>query len=212
MKWDDFYRNKDNLNNLLINLANHNELINEIIREKPKRILEIGVGTGIMGIFLSWLNYKVMAIDINKKILTNAILTSKKLNGKVKFIKCDAFSLKKKFKKKYFDVCFSQGFFEHFNNEEIIKLIEEQLFISKCVIISVPSKYYLKKDFGNERLLDVRKWEKILNNFNFDVKYYGKNKNIKRMLLCLIRYPSVHLKRHNHILIKIKNIHKNCKY
>ncbi len=70
----------------------------------------------------------------------------------------DAFRLSETFRRDEFEVTFSQRFFEHFSDEDIGKLIREQLTVSPIVIFSVPSKWYGVRDFGNERLMTAGEW------------------------------------------------------
>src|SRR3989338_3954086 len=152
--WNKFYLEKRKLRDYLGSTFAHCELFEEILKEKSGNILDIGVGTGITSIFLSHLGYNITAIDNNEKIL----------------------NLDKIFKAGDFNVICSQGFFEHFNNEQICDLLNQQLKIAKTIFISVPSKYYIKKDFGNERLMGIKDWRKILAPFTLNIdfiKYYG---------------------------------------
>jgi ubiquinone/menaquinone biosynthesis C-methylase UbiE len=159
-KWDNFYNKRITLKAFLGNYYSY-EIFEEIINTKPKTILEVGSGTGVMSIFLSHLGYKVTSIDNNKKVLDHAKKNSKKFNGAVKFELGDAFKLK--YKEDSFDIIYSQGFFEHFPDLEIKKLLDEQLRVAKkAVIITIPNSNYPIKDFGNERLLPLKYWIKLI--------------------------------------------------
>lgn len=59
------------------------------------------------------------------------------------------------------DVSFSHGVLEHFDNEQIAKIISNQLKSSKIVLHYVPSAKYKKPSFGDERLLTVQDWQDI---------------------------------------------------
>ena len=158
--WGRFYSQKTTLKDFLGNFYSY-ELFEEIIKKKPKKILEIGSGTGIMGILLSHLGYKVISIDNDKDIVKIAKENNKRFNGKVNFEFGDGFNLK--FSKNSFDICFSQGLYEHFSNKEIKKITDEQLRVCKGhVIISVPNKNYPERDIGNERLVSTKGWVKLL--------------------------------------------------
>ena len=69
---------------------------------------------------------------------------------------------------------------EHFSDQDINKLLQENLRVAKIVIFSVPNNSYPKKDVGNERLLSKFKWEKILqpykilNSVNYSLKMLPK--------------------------------------
>ncbi len=206
--WEEYYSTDLNLHEYLRNLSGHSTLFEEIIHESPSKLLEIGVGTGSMSIFLSHLGFRVIGADNNKKVINEASKLSEKLNGHVEFVKADAYNLVDKFGTDYFDIIFSQGFFEHFDDKEIKKLINEQLKVGKVVFISVPSNFYPKKDLGNERLLSVDEWKKILNNadlqFEF-IKYYGHALfGIKPLIKNFLKQPKFPIAKPGHILIKIK--------
>lgn len=206
--WEEYYSTDLNLHEYLRNLSAHSTLFEEIIHESPSKLLEIGVGTGSMSIFLSHLGLTVIGADNNEKVINKASKLSEKLNGKVKFVKADAYNLVDKFGTDYFDIIFSQGFFEHFDDKEIEKLINEQLKVGKVVFISVPSNFYPKKDLGNERLLSVDEWKKILNNadIQFDfIKYYGHALfGIKPLVKNFLKQPKFPIAKPGHVLIKIK--------
>lgn len=155
--WDSFYGDEvTNMKDFLGNFYSW-EYFDEIHKRKPKGILEVGAGTGSMSILLSHLGYSVISVDNNKGILKKAQKNNDHYNGKVKFQFADAFKLP--FKNNSFDMSISQGFFEHFNNEEIRKLLDEQLRVSKkWVLFSVPNKHYPVYDRGDERLMPLSWW------------------------------------------------------
>ncbi len=158
-EWTDFYGAQVELKDFLHELESHTELFSSIMEEKPVKILEVGVGSGRMSIFLSWLGFDVIGMDNNPKIVKIATQTKKNLNGSASFQAADAFNLP--YKNNTIDCVFSQGFFEHFHDDEIIHLLNEELRVAKTVIFSVPNNYYKKKDFGNERLLSKERWDNL---------------------------------------------------
>lgn len=158
--WDKFYSEDYNLEFLVKNTVCHLDLFKSISLENPKQILEVGSGTGLMSTFLSYLGFDVTSLDNNPRVLTNAKKLVKKFNGKVKFVLADAFKIP--FADNSFDLCFHQGLLEHFEDNEIIKLLNEQLRVGKTVVLSVPNDSYPQKDFGNEKLLPSRFWEELL--------------------------------------------------
>ena len=92
------------------------------------------------------------------------------------FKKADAFNLP--FDDDSFDVCFSQGFLEHFSDDDIRKLLREQLRVSRKVLFSVPSFWYPRQDFGDERLMKKEDWLRILSEFKLEkASYYGIRKS-----------------------------------
>jgi len=206
--WKEFYGKDFSLKDYLGNLSAHSTLFEYIIKEKPKNILEVGVGTGSMGIFLSHLGFDVVGVDNDLDVLRGAIELNERLKGNVDFVQADAFRLDEKFKPKFFDVVFSQGFFEHFSNFEIEKLVCEQLKVSNVVFISVPSNLYPKKDFGDERLLSATSWRNILKKIPVEIKfiiYYGPFfLGFKSLIANFLKDPTLPLLKPSQILIKIQ--------
>ncbi len=160
-KWETFYPPLI-VEQHLYNLSRHRFLISRIIERKPKHILEVGIGSGSLGIFLSTLGLSVVCADNNTNVLENARNNCQQFNGKVTFILADGLSPLPF--NDIFDVSFSQGVAEHFTDEQIRLFINNQLQISKAVILSVPNSSYYKT--FDERLLTIRQWADILSDFN----------------------------------------------
>lgn len=81
------------------------------------------------------------------------------------------------------NVIYHQGLLEHFSNEKIWELLRLQTKNSFAVIFSVPSKFYGKQDFGDERLLTLKEWKEILKPFEvYQLRYYDNNKHILGIL------------------------------
>lgn len=158
--WGEFYKNQVSFNFLVQNASCHLPMFDSILKEKPKKILEVGTGSGAMSVFLSYLGFKVTSLDNDKKVLSNAKDLAKDFNGKVNFVYGDGFKMD--FQDNSFDLAFHQGLLEHFSDEEIYSLLDEQLRVSKAVVLSVPNHRYPTKDFGNERLLSKEQWDKML--------------------------------------------------
>jgi cyclopropane fatty-acyl-phospholipid synthase-like methyltransferase len=135
------------------------------------RLLEIGVGTATMSIYLSKSYFEVIGLDSDPIIVAKAIETNKKLGGYAKFITMDAFNIQTFFKEKSFDIAFSQGTMEHFNNEKLKKILEAQLHVAKYVVFSVPSINWPTEDFGNERRMTVEGWKTLLQDFGFRIEH-----------------------------------------
>lgn len=78
---------------------------------------------------------------------------------------------------------YHQGLLEHFSNDKIKELLELQTAHSFAVIFSVPAKDYGRQDFGDERLLTLKEWEKILEPFEvLQIRYYDDNRHILGIL------------------------------
>jgi len=177
--------------NLLEDILIHSEFIEQIIKESPEKILEVGCGRGTISIFLSQLGHDVTAVDKDEGVVEAAKAASKNLNANVTFNIANASKLP--FKNHYFDICFSQGILEHFSDEDIIRLLKEQLRVSKKVIFSVPSLFYNSREIGDERLLTKSRWEKILKNFEVELSLYyyriqtKRNFNLKLPLMYMAK-------------------------
>lgn len=158
--WTEYYKDGSNLKDFLGNYYSY-EFFEEMIKRKPKKILEIGSGTGVMGILLDHLGFKVTSIDTEEGVVKIAKENNKKFNGKVDFKQGDGFNLK--FKNNSFDISFSQGLYEHLSNREIKRITDEQLRVCKdAIFVSVPNKNYGIKDVGNERLMHTKDWFRLL--------------------------------------------------
>lgn len=135
-------------------------LMNKIIKLLPKTLLEWGYGTGFTAIAVANRGYKVQAYDIEPRLLEFATEARKRYFvtsiGRVEFTATHE-ALKPA------DVVYSQGLLEHFDDAEIIRLLREQLeYADRYVVFSVPSDEYGGQDMGDERLMDVAQWERIL--------------------------------------------------
>ncbi len=169
--WVTFYDGL-NLEDHLYNLSRHRYLISKIVEKKPDLTVEVGCGSGIMSIFLSYLGIEVVVVDIHPGVVKLAIDNTKKFNASLHFILTDALS-PLPIRRGIVDIAFSQGVAEHFNNDEIVSFVKNQLNFTDCVILAVPSKYSYGW-FGDERMLTDREWRNILKIFSIkDICYYG---------------------------------------
>jgi len=81
------------------------------------------------------------------------------------------------------DLIYHQGLLEHLPDNKIKELLRLQAANSFAVIFSVPSKFYGKQDFGDERLLTLQEWKKILAPFEiYQLRYYDDNRHILGIL------------------------------
>jgi len=208
-KWSSLYTRSLSLSEYLENLHVHLPLLVEIIREKPRRILEVGTGSGSMSIFLSHLGYDVTSIDNDEYVVDWARELCERLSGNVTFMIRDASDLCRKFQKAEFDIVFSQGFFEHFSDSQIRLLLSEQLNVGKVVLFSVPSEYYPERwnNLGNERFLSAEEWARILYELdcNIDfIRYYGKRLvSLRGLIKSFVRKPSFSLLKPLHISVRL---------
>lgn len=61
-------------------------------------------------------------------------------------------------------MAYSNGVLEHFGDEDVIKILKEQMEVSKYVIFGIPSTYFNmnEKMLGNERGLTLNEWKKLI--------------------------------------------------
>lgn len=160
MKWRNYYKSPLTVSTLLGNLYGQRDFLSAIHSLSPKTVLEVGTGSGGMAIFLSWLGMRVTSIDIDQQILSQAEEAQTALGGSAKFEMADGFNLP--YGANQFDLAVHQGLLEHFSDAEIRQLLDQQLACCRQVMFSVPNNLYMRKDFGNERLMPKARWEEIL--------------------------------------------------
>lgn len=185
--WGQYYSQEISEEDLLGNINHHKHFISLVEEYAQKasenrvpKLIEIGIGTATMSIYFSRQKYEVLGLDNDINVIFNAIATNKKLGGHANFVMMDANSLNQ-FKNKYFDVAFSQGTLEHFDNEGIVKILSKQLETAKYIVFSVPSIHYPKREFGNERKMTTEEWELILKDGGFNIEkleYYREDTQI----------------------------------
>jgi hypothetical protein len=187
-KWSELYSKNISEKDMIDNIGYHFYFI-DLIRKYAKlsakskipKIIEIGLGNGTMSIFFSRNElYESYGIDNDIDVLRYCINNNKQLCGYAKFLLLDAFDLNL-LKKKDFDVAFSQGTLEHFNNESIFKLLSRQLEIANYVIFSVPSINWATREIGDERKMTLEEWRTLLNEGGFNIvnlEYYKEDLHI----------------------------------
>lgn len=165
--WGEFYRDNDSAIEMNRYVEIHRDFFSSILSERPKKILEAGCGPAIFSIYLSCfgahLDFQCAAVDNDKEIIKIAKKNNRFLMGNVQFVIGDIKRLP--FDDLAFDLSFSQGVLEHFSNDEIELILDEQLRVAKTVLFSVPHFFYHAKDFGNERLLFEWQWKRILRKY-----------------------------------------------
>jgi len=176
--WNDVYAKPADVLHFIENVNVHKKFLEEMCKEKPLRVVEVGCGSGTLSVFMNHMGSVVTAVDVDDNVLKKAETASRELNSSVKFVRGDAFNLP--FGKKEFDVAFSQGVLEHFRDEDIVKMVKEQLRVARKVFFSVPNKNYNRKDFGDERLMKKAEWENLLSGLDVKISKNYYNVRAKR--------------------------------
>lgn len=177
-RWYELYSNdiKKNLGikNYYYQKIRHRSKLIEKIKKytKNKRVLEAGCGTGVFSIKLADLGYESYAVDIDNNMLKIVEAISKEVSSfSPKIVECDIFDLSSYFDNKSLDVVFSIGVYEHFNDNQIGLLLEEQRKISDYIFVGVPTKYFNENEklYGNERFLPYNYWRRLFKENNFNI-------------------------------------------
>lgn len=189
--WSVFYDRDIGESDLQSIITYHREFVTQIeeyasksAKDKVPKLLEIGLGTASFSIYFSRLSYYNIGIDNDHDIIGRSIETNRKLGGFARFIMMDAFDLDM-FKDKYFDLAFSQGTMEHFDNKSAIELLSKQLKVARYVVFSVPSINYEYREYGNERKMRTEDWERLLTGAGFKIEYLGYYQDNKQ-ISCII--------------------------
>ena len=172
--WYDIYLEEISLKGNMVDYVNYKiknkkKLINLIIKYSPnKKIMEAGTGTGIISTYMSSLGYDVTEIDIDRRIQSLAKKISREYikGSKPKFVIKDI--LKLDYDDNFFDVIFSNGVLEHFNDEDIIKILTSEIKQANYVIVGVPTRFFNVDEalHGDERFFKISKWRELIEKSN----------------------------------------------
>lgn len=164
--WELYFTGRKNAPYFIKRWIRHSAFFKALLkgRPRPMKFLEVGIGAATFSMAIASLSRKVWAIDKNPGVVKDAKRRCKRLGADVDIRLGDAFDIP--FPDDSFDIAFSQGVLEHFTDEEIHKLVQEQLRVAKQVLFSVPSEWHPNKLIGNERFMSVKEWLKILDGFN----------------------------------------------
>ena len=141
------------------------KFIDKVIKySENKKVIELGCGTGLMAGYLQKRGLNVTALDLSQTVLNYAheIASQSNIIAPCKYEQGDILNLK--YKKNSFDISYSNGVLEHFNDDEIVKILQQQMNISKYVIFGIPSTYFNmnEKMLGNERGLTLDEWKALI--------------------------------------------------
>jgi len=123
-----------------------------ILARRPKRILEVGAGTGREGHELARRGAIVCALDFSPE----ALRLSRQISGGVRLVRGDA--LATPFRDGSFDLVYHQGLLEHFRDP--LRLLRENHRVVRpggLVLVDVPQKYHIYT-LVKQGLIAVNRW------------------------------------------------------
>lgn len=128
----------------------------------PARLLEVGFGSGATAVLLADLGYRVTALDLSAEVVRAAEkryahwLHSEQLE----FQQADMRVLP--WANRQFDIAYHQGVLEHCSDDVIVEALQEQRRVARWIIFDVPNIKYGAQPFGDERLLRVSHWRRLI--------------------------------------------------
>jgi 2-polyprenyl-3-methyl-5-hydroxy-6-metoxy-1,4-benzoquinol methylase len=175
------------------NAVHHRPLI-DLIEElaavgtegRAPRLLEAGSGSSALALHFSRRNYEVTAIDDDPLMVLRARHISSHLGGYARIL-CMGFDDFDALRRDAFDVAFSQGTFEHWDNAAVRHHLERQLQVARHVVLSTPSVHWPHRDFVNERKMSADEWKTILSSVDADLVHLGAYRRDQHILAALRR-------------------------
>jgi len=165
VKWGDVYTSMATEYEILATHSFHPPVVSAVIAmaeicQRP--VLEVGVGSGAFTVFLARAGLEIVGIDTEPGIvrMVRELVKQNGLSRTVKIQRMDGFDLK--FKAGEFSVAFSQGLLEHFDDEEIARLLAEQRRVAELVVFSVPSVTWVNPKLADERRMSLNGWRAVL--------------------------------------------------
>lgn len=172
MSWYNVYLNeikqKKNAKNYIEDKIKHKQVFIKLLKKyskNNKKLIEAGCGTGIISSYMASKEYDVLGIDIDEEILQLSTNLAKEYFDEDKKLKFEKMSiLDMQFSKEEFDVCFSNGVLEHFEDEDIICSLKNQMNISRYVVLGIPTQFFDKTEalYGDERFLPLEYWRYLI--------------------------------------------------
>src|SRR3989338_6146617 len=142
--------------------------------ERDKLILEAGCGTASNSIFLASKGFRVVGINRDGKNLDLARKNAKTFGTKIDFVEKEVLNL-------------------DYPDEEIIRLLNQQLKISKHVIISIPSNFFRQEQVinGDERFLSKKHWKNLISKSNGHlIESFGYFYDSEEIKICALKLLS----------------------
>lgn len=173
--WIQHYKNK--LGKISFNIEDFQKFyietkpyIDIIMAHNPKRVIEVGSGLARDSLLLAQHGIKSTAFEIDEKLLNASKESAENLKVDLDTICGDFFNLDKYIRKDEYDIAIHLGVLEHFSNQEIVNILNQQIQLIPKIIFAVPIKSEFNDNFFLDtiyrRLLNKKDWGIILKDFN----------------------------------------------
>ena len=182
--WDEYFKTKMKLKK---------KFLKQVLKysKNGKPVLECGCGTGKFAAYLASLGLDSYAIDLESAMVEQTKQLSKNVSPDNP-VKVKQGNIKEiPYNDKFFSVTHSSGVLEHYSDEEIVQLINEQLRVADICVFSVPTPYFEKKMLGNESFMKRKQWRKIISKSNATIiKETGYHyKTLNKRIYDIIKKP-----------------------
>ncbi|MBU4512611.1 class I SAM-dependent methyltransferase, partial [Patescibacteria group bacterium] len=145
-------------------IANKKKLIETILKYSNQggAILEAGCGSGVTTIHLSLLGYQAVGVDIDEDMVKFAKHIAGEVAAPASFNLGNIKNLSDI--DRVYDVVFSNGVLEHFSDEDIVEITNQELSVGRWVAISIPSDHFSfnQRLCGDERFMNIKKWRFLI--------------------------------------------------
>jgi SAM-dependent methyltransferase len=162
-QWHELYRDElngcDNMQQFVQKkIAYKRAFIDRISANCPLngRLLEIGAGSGTVAVHLTNRGYDTTIVDNSREMLDIARHVRDAIGVNTQIVEADLRQLP--FPTNSFDVIYSHGVMEHFNDNDIESILRHHLIIASRVVFAVPSTQYTTKFYGDERFMNAKTW------------------------------------------------------
>lgn len=177
--WYDIYSERMNQSYLDHVTKKYQPFIKAIYDEKANAATEIGCGAGNITKILRGMNFypgcSYTLIDSCPLMLGLAVRNNP--SARCNFICGDVREVSRQS-----DLIHSHGLLEHFSDDDILSIVENGLEAAPVQIHYVPTSKYETPSRGDERLMDIHQWSKILKGtgkLSFDIFNDGYDLTIR---------------------------------
>ena len=150
------------------------KLIKTYISNGKGKITEVGCGSAMTSFALGEQGYSAFCLDNDFDVLRYIKEHNSYLLNYITICMANMYDLP--FPNNSFNLAYSQGLLEHFQDDEIIESLKEQKRIAEIVIFDVPNKRHAAEHMiGDERLLSERKYIQLCGRANLRIlSIYGR--------------------------------------